>query len=119
MNPKAKFFVIILFLLIAVGAGTSVYFYTLAKNPGKVAQKEVNKTLEEVGRLIILPEGETPTVATVSDINPLKDQPFFLLAEKGDKVLIYTTAQKAYLYRPSLGKLVEVSPITTNVQPQD
>ena len=72
---------------------------------------EVKKLVAEVGNLVLLPEGETPTIATVSDPEALKAQPFFAGALKDDKVLIYTTAQKAILYRPSVGKIVQIAPI--------
>jgi len=69
--------------------------------------------VEKVGRLIELPKGETPTVATVSDPQKLHDQAFFLHAKAGDIVLLYTGAHEAYLYDPVQDKLVEVAPITT------
>ena len=50
-------------------------------------------------------------MATVSDLEKLKDQPFFAKAKIGDKVLIYTDAKKAILYDPVNDKIVEVAPI--------
>ncbi len=78
-----------------------------------VAAREVSDLILAVGALIVLPEGETPTVATVSDPEKLKDQPFFARAKVGDKVLMYTQAKKAYLYDPAANILLEVAPITT------
>jgi len=69
-----------------------------------------------VGRIIVLPNDEEPTVATVTDPEKLRDQVFFANAKAGDKVLIYTKARKAYLYDPIAGKLVEVAPITTQAE---
>lgn len=80
------------------------------------AEMETKEAVESVGKLIALPEGEQPTVATVSDPMKLKDQAFFAKAQTGDKVLIYTKAKKAYLYRPSKDLLIEVAPITTDIQ---
>ncbi|MBI2030267.1 hypothetical protein HYT05_01450 [Candidatus Kaiserbacteria bacterium] len=80
------------------------------------AEMETKETVDAVGKLIALPEGEQPTVATVSDPAKLKDQAFFAKAQMGDKVLIYTKAKKAYLYRPSKDLLIEVAPITTDIQ---
>lgn len=81
-----------------------------------ISPDEVKKTVEEVGKYIVLPENETPTMATVSDPSLLKDQPFFANAEAGDVVLIYSTSRKAILWRPSTKKIIDVSPI--NLPPQ-
>lgn len=77
----------------------------------KGAQEEVKKLVAEVGKLIELPEGEDPTVATVTDISKLKDQPFFQKAKNGDKVLIYTNARRAILYDPLSRKVIDIAPI--------
>ncbi len=80
------------------------------------AEQEVADVIAAIGKHILLPEGEEPTVATVSDPEKLKDQLFFKHAEMGDKVLIYTKAKMAYLYDPDRDILLEVAPITTDVQ---
>lgn len=83
----------------------------LTTNPQRASEEEVKKLVEQVGKLIALPEGEQPTVATVSDREKLKELPFFLHAENGDKVLIYVNARKAFLFRPSSQKLIEVASV--------
>ncbi|KKQ76074.1 MAG: hypothetical protein US99_C0086G0006 [Candidatus Daviesbacteria bacterium GW2011_GWF2_38_6] len=83
---------------------------TANKNPQQAGQDEVRKVVEEVRKLMDLPN-ETPTVATVVDITKLKDQPFFQKAKNGDKVLIYTAAQKAILYDPVAKRIKEVGPV--------
>ncbi len=75
-------------------------------------QNEITDIVARVGELIVLPEGEEPTIATVTDPEKLRDQVFFANAKEGDVVLIYTGAQKAYLYDPKADKLVEVAPLT-------
>lgn len=75
-------------------------------------QEEINDLVAAVGELIVLPEGEEPTIATVTDPEKLRDQVFFANAKEGDVVLIYTRAQKAYLYDPRIDKLLEVAPLT-------
>ncbi len=74
---------------------------------------ENKELLEKVGKLVVLPVGETPTIATVSDLSKLKDQPFFAKAQPGDKVLIYSTAKRAILYRPSTNQIIELAPLIT------
>jgi len=106
---------VVAILLLLGATSTAGYFYKqladIKKNPSKVAQDETKATLDAVAKLIVLPEGEQPTLATVSDPEKLKDQPFFASAQKGDKVLIYTNAKKAILYNPTQNKIVEVAPI--------
>lgn len=106
---------IVLVGVVILSSGTAVYFYSqysgLKQDPNKAAQNDVNKLVAQVGKLIILPEGEIPTVATVSDPEKLKDQAFFAKAKTGDRVLIYTSAKKAFLYSPGDNKIVEVAPI--------
>lgn len=85
-------------------------------NATKIAE-ENKALLDRVGAVIILPDDETPTIATVSDLDKLKGQPFFAKAELGDKVLIYAKAKKAILYRPSTNKIVELAPLTDSGDP--
>jgi hypothetical protein len=103
-------------VITVVSACSAVYFYFQAKaarqNSPFAAQDEIKKILSEVEKLMILPEGEEPTIATVTDLEPLKNQPFFRQAAVGDKVIVYSIAGKAILYRQSSGKIVEVAPIT-------
>lgn len=75
------------------------------------AQEEIKKIVGEVGKLIDLPFGEDPTVATITDIEKLKDQSFFQKGKNGDKVLIYSWAKKAILYDPVAKKVVDIAPI--------
>jgi len=112
-----KIVVIILAAVIFLGAiGTAGYFYSQYKkatqNPDAVAQAETAKLVASVGKLITLPTDETPSIATVTDKSKLADQPFFTKSENGDKVLIYTNAKKAILFRPSTDKIIEVMPIS-------
>jgi hypothetical protein len=96
--------IILLLLGIAVAvAGTR----KSATTPANESQDLVAK----VGAIIELPSGETPTIATVTDISKVKDQAFFTNAQNGDKLLIYPQAKKAILYRPSTNKVINVAPL--------
>lgn len=102
-------------VIIAVAAIAAAGFFWMKwqaqSDPEETAQKEVATILDAAAKLIVLPEGETPTVATVKDPEKLKDQLFFANAKTGDKVLIYSQARKAILYRPSEDKIIEVAPL--------
>lgn len=80
-------------------------------DPSIRAKEEARQVVDRVGQLIILPADESPTVATVTDLEALKDQAFFANAQIGDKVLIYANAGKAILYRPSENKVIEKAPM--------
>ncbi len=118
MNSSNKFLisVVIVIILVLGGAG----FYILKQNQKAQIpnpQANQNKVLEdnkklisEIGKLINLPFGEDPTVATVSDVSKLNNQPFFKNAQNGDKVLIYPIAKKAFLYSVTQKKVLDVAP---------
>ena len=65
---------------------------------------------------MVLPS-EEPTIATVSNIEALRSQPFFANAKNGDRVLIYVNARKAVLYDPVNNKIVEATPINIGNPP--
>lgn len=115
MNPVHKNAIIVLVLLVLIFGGSAYYFFTkyqtLRENPNAITQEEIDSLLAEVGELILLPQGETPTIATVADPEALKDQAFFANAQKDDKVLIYAGAQKAILYSPARKQVIEVAPV--------
>lgn len=114
-----------LFVIVLLGAITfSVFQYNKSKNldkqlsalksdPQKIAQDQTKDLIDKIGKLIVLPQGEQPTIATVTDLAPLKDQAFFATAEVGDKVLIFSTAKKAILYSEKLNKIKEVAPVNS------
>lgn len=105
---------LVLIALVLVLAGSTYYFhskYSALTGGGKLSDKDVKGLVATVGRLIVLPDNETPTVATVSDPDKLRSQPFFTNSKKGDKVLIYSGARKAILYRPEERKIIEVAPL--------
>jgi hypothetical protein len=119
MNPETKtsskktLLIWLVFLICIIGlSGVCYYYYSqynlLKNSPDEVTKIENKKLTDQVEKLIILPSGEIPVVQTIIDKNKLKDQAFFANAENGDKMLIYSLAKKAILYRPSAKKIVEI-----------
>jgi hypothetical protein len=106
---------IVLAILVAGAGGAAYYFYhqytTLKNNPNQASQEETTRLINEVSKLMVLPSGEDPTIATVIDPAKLKDQKFFVNSKKNDKVLIYPKAQLAILYRESTNKIINVAPV--------
>ena len=115
--------VIIAVFLILVGLTTYFYFQyrkanTLLHNPTLAAKEEADAILPKVAKLMDLPTGENPTIGTVVNISKLKGQPFFTKAKNGDKIIIYTDARKAILYRPSENKIIDVTQINIGATSQ-
>jgi len=102
-----------LIFLAAIAGGYYYYqsYQKLLKNPDIITKQEVTWLVEKIGNLMQLPSDEEPSTATVLDKDKLKDQAFFKNAENGDKILIYSKAQKAILYRPLADRIIEVMPI--------
>lgn len=117
-SPMKKFVTLFVFLILVAAVAFLGYKYHQSQNkinqlsdPKSAAQAQVSDLVTKVSKLAQLPTGETPTVATVTDTNKLKGQSFFVLAKNGDKVLIYTQAKRAVLYRPSENKVIEIAPL--------
>ncbi|MFC1647316.1 LytR C-terminal domain-containing protein [Patescibacteria group bacterium] len=108
----------VMFFVVLFIAGIALYFLSqyrhqqeLLSDPNLMAQEDIQKTVKMVSRIMLLPDGEVPTLASVADPSKLTNQPFFTNAQVGDKVLIYNDARKAILYRPSNNLIVEVAPV--------
>lgn len=108
-------------LVILLAALPSVYFYTKYRqaqtklqNTNTATQEETKNLIAKVAKLMILPTDEEPTIASITDKDKLKSQPFFINAANGDKMLLYMKAKKAILYRPSSNQIVEVAPMSIN-----
>lgn len=124
MSWKKWFVLIIVIALI----GTGTYFYNNYRDLQKENQRLANPTesakaanaelIQKVGQIVEIPSGETPTIATVTDASKLKSQSFFELSENGDKVLIFTQAKRAYLYRPSTNKIIQIAPVNIGANAQ-
>jgi hypothetical protein len=123
-SAKGLFMIVVAVILLAAGAAGGVYaaqqkpeLFGLSKG-NAAAQAEADRLVAEVGKVIVLPTDEKPTVATITDFTKLKDQPFFKNAKNGDKVLIYTNAKKAILFRESESRVIEVGAVNINQQTQ-
>lgn len=107
---------LVLFLLLMLFLGSTAYYYRrnlkFSSNPQQASAESVQELVKKVSQLILLPKDETPTVATVTDPEFLKKkQSFFNNASVGDKILIYPMARKAFMYNPTLNKIIESAPI--------
>jgi len=112
--------VLIVLSLVGVGASGYLFYNSTTQSVKGVStgqtmdKNQVKKLIDEVGKIMNLPQGEDPNVATVTDIEKLKDQPFFADGKNGDQVLLYTNAKKVILYDPQNKKIVNVAPLVAN-----
>lgn len=122
-KSRALPFMVVLTLLLLVAIGVAGYLYYQLKRSQTVQdnqQGELDRIMQEIGSVMELPQGETPTLATVTDREKLSEQPFFQKAENGDKVIIYSGNGRAILYRPSTKKIVDVTTVNVNTgQPSE
>lgn len=113
-SSKAIAIVALLIAIASVGFATLQYNETqklkTSEGQKQVAEDEAKVLKTKVSKLMQLPD-ENPTVATIQDISKLKDQAFFDDAKNGDKVLIFTEAKKAIIYRESENKIINSGPI--------
>ncbi len=97
--------------LIMLG-GYLIYQKYFNLTPAEKAQKELAAAVEAVSRHIILPQGDQPVLATVTDAKTLiSQQAFFAGAVNGDQLLLFPGSLKAVLYSPSRNVIVNVGPI--------
>lgn len=120
---RTKLVLLILALLIALGfaiysfvswknAQERISALTTTEGQQKMIAAEIQELVEKIGRHVVLPTGETPTLATITDINALqKEQPFYAGAHNGDKILIYKNAKKGFIYDPTRDLIVNVGPV--------
>ena len=86
----------------------------IAANVGGAATDD-SELIARVGKHLVLPL-EQPKVVTISNVEDLRrQQPFFLQAKNGDKLLVYSS--RVILYNPDLDKIVDVAQIRVDVTP--
>jgi hypothetical protein len=124
-NTMKKFAGVLFVALIGLG-GWAYYQKVTTKLPSAAPDKKltdaeqkalVSNYLAQVGKHMLLPQGDEPVVATVDDPGALiKQQAFFLGSVKGDVVLIFPKTQRAILYSPSRNKIVNAGPVIAGNQ---
>ncbi len=112
-NIKIAFSVLLFLAVVSTASAAYLWNKSESSVRAQTTEDEVEKIVADVKKVLILPENETPTLATVTDLTQLRDQPFFAKAEIGDNVLIYAESKKAVLWRPSTKMVVEISTLNT------
>ena len=81
--------------------------FSIVEKKSNSQSGDPSELIAEVGKLVILPTDEEPTIATVTDLTELQKQEFFRQAKIGDKVIIYVKAGKAILCTKPLARNAE------------
>jgi hypothetical protein len=95
-------------LLLVITLGVCGYLYfayqkAVSKNPAE----EKRRIITQVSKLVVLPQ-EDPTIATVRDGQKLASKLLSKKTDKGDRLLIYNKARRIVVYRPAIGKVVDM-----------
>ncbi len=69
---------------------------------------EAKQLYEKIGKTVLLPVNEIPTVANVSKEELAQQQTGLTDIQENDKVLLFAKSRKAVVYRPSIDKVVAV-----------
>jgi hypothetical protein len=104
-----------IFCALVVMTMCTYYFYRISQDIGIpvststiTASNTAQDIVGEVGRLMFLPGGEVPTIATINNDDLGRAEPMFSNVEKGDKVLIYCEYNQTILYSSSRKKIINV-----------
>lgn len=110
-------FIFIIILALAVGAFLLNDALNKKKNPSAPnipadEAKERTDILAKVSKLMLLPSGDEPVIATIKDAPALiAQEPFYGGAQNGDKLLIYPQLRKAIIYSPERNIIVNAGPV--------
>ncbi len=82
---------------------------------GTMTHAQEADIIAQLSEIMVLPKGEAPLIATISNVALLQGQPFYVNAQRGDKVFVYCAARKTILYDPLAKKIIEFA---SDVPPQ-
>jgi len=114
-NKIIKIFLIFISLLLAFSTAGLTFLYFKEKNKINdstfVATEEIRIIKEKLSKHYLLSRDEDPTIATIVDIDTLKEQnpTFYEKAQNNDKVIIYS--DKAFIFRIEEDIIVNVAPV--------
>ena len=94
-------------LILITGALLLVVLFWFYEAVNKAAPvQDLNTVKSEVGKLMILPMDEQPSLVAVTDKKQIKDSFLAAKTENYDQILIYTKNRVAIIYRPRVNKIV-------------
>ena len=120
-RSKRKLIITILFVLLVAAVAYLFWQNYQLRSPDYQSklQAQVNdKLVQEVSSIVLLPEDEEPTIASITNADELRsaNQEFYQDAQNGDKILFYSS--RAIIYRESEGKIINLAPVTIDAGDQ-
>jgi hypothetical protein len=110
-GSKGKTIMIIAAVLVIAILGTFIFLQQKRINDSGVAALEAAAdTKAAVAKIMLLPEEEA-IVSEIDNAASVRNQAFFAQVEDGDKVLVFATAAKIVIFRPSTKQIVNAGPI--------
>jgi len=123
MNRTTTLVSLLVVILIAAGVGLVYMFINVRdtqneldkySDPTKydeLQQEQTQAVIDSVAKHLLLTEDEEPMVATIVDVDALKEQnpEFYKYAKNDDSILIYST--RAIIYRSSTDMIINVAPV--------
>ncbi len=121
-DPKKRlsrpFMVGLVVIIVVILAAVGFYIFGVTRenaqipNTANLEVAQVQQLIDNVSKLMDIPEKEAPIMAIVSEAANLKSQPFFKNAQDGDRVMIFKSTKQAILYRASDNKIISATFIT-------
>lgn len=94
------------------GAQKKIKALSSVEGQQEILKKDKEDLVARVKKHILLPEGEEPQIYNITDIDSLsKQQPFYIGAHNGDRILIYQNAKQGFVYDPNRDIVVKVGPV--------
>jgi hypothetical protein len=109
MGPNFPWVIVALLVVVSLFLFSQYRTAQRKLHPAAENAKQIVNLTERIGKIAVLPNGETPQIYTVGHASRLSGQAFFANAKDGDKVLVYQRSNKAILYRPSTNQIVNIS----------
>lgn len=115
LNKKTILITLITGGLISLSGVLYFKYQQVARNPqAQVEQKNSKETkdvVKSLGKILLLPSDNHPTIAKVEDVEKLKksNDKFYKDIQKDDYLILYP--DKAIIYRKKENKIINIAPI--------
>ena len=105
-------FLTVISIFVAILIICFIWFFQHKKSDTREQDIKAQRLINMVSRHIILPTGEEPSIAIVSNVELFRKQTAIQNIEKGDQILIYAKAGKMILYSKKRDRIIDVQPLS-------